>query len=123
MARAAVELRPELRVVFASGYGDLKNTAARNKDIETSKAFAIFLGAAEVVGALGVMAGILTQLAAIGLILVMCGSISKKIFVWHSGFWGKSGTNGRSYHLMMVVMNLVIVTTGGGSLSLARLIK
>jgi hypothetical protein len=32
------------------------------------------------------MAGVLMQLAAIGLILVMCGSISKKIFVWHSGF-------------------------------------
>jgi uncharacterized membrane protein YphA (DoxX/SURF4 family) len=44
-------------VFFASGYGDLKNPAARNKDIETSKAFAIFLGAAEVVGALVVSKG------------------------------------------------------------------
>jgi putative oxidoreductase len=66
-------------VFFASGYSDLKNPEARSKDLETSKAFAIFLGAAEVGGALGAMAGVLTQLAAIGLILVMCGSISKKI--------------------------------------------
>jgi len=73
-------------VYFASGYSDLKNPEARSKDIETGKAFAISLGAPEVGGALGVMAGVLMQLAAIGLILVMCGSISKKIFVWHSGF-------------------------------------
>jgi putative oxidoreductase len=67
-------------VFLASGHSDLKNPEAR-QGIETSKAFAIFPGAAEVVGALAVMAGVLTQLAAIGLILVMCGSISKKIFV------------------------------------------
>jgi uncharacterized membrane protein YphA (DoxX/SURF4 family) len=64
----------------------------------------------------------LTQLAGIGLILVMCGSIRKKIFFWHSGFWGESATNGWSYDLMIVVMNLVIFTTAGGSLGLARLI-
>jgi uncharacterized membrane protein YphA (DoxX/SURF4 family) len=64
----------------------------------------------------------LTQLAGIGLILVMCGSIRKKIFFWHSGFWGESGTNGWSYDLLIVVMNLVIFTTAGGSLGLARLI-
>ena len=33
--------------------------------------------------------GVFTQLAAIGLILVMLGAIQKKIFVWHTGFWGE----------------------------------
>jgi putative oxidoreductase len=70
-----------------------------------------------------VISGVLAQLAAIGLILAMLGAIGKKIFVWHSGFWGKFGTNGWSYDTMMIAMNLVIVTTGGGSLSLMRLFK
>jgi hypothetical protein len=51
----------------------------------------------------------------------LLGAIQKKIFAWHTGFWGKSGTNGWSYDTMLVVVNLVIVTTGGGNLALTRL--
>ena len=85
-----------------------------------SKGFTILLGAAEVAGGLGVIFGVLAQLAAFGLILIMVGAIQKKIFVWRTGFWGKSGTNGWSYDTILVVMNLVIVTTGGGNLSLMK---
>jgi hypothetical protein len=46
-----------------------------------------------------------------------------KMFVWHTGFWGKFGTIGWSYDLMMVVMNLVIITSGGGNPSLGRLFQ
>jgi putative oxidoreductase len=121
---ALLFLRLMVGVVFVtSGYNHLKDPAARSKSIGMSKSFTIFLGAAECAGALGVIAGVLTQLAAVGLILLMLGAIQKKIFVWHTGFWGKFGTNGWSYDLMLVVMNLVIVTTGGGNLSLARLLK
>ena len=85
-----------------------------------SKGFTIFLGAAEVAGSLGVIFGVLTQLAAGGLILLMLAAIQKKIFVWRTGFWGKSGTNGWSYDTMLVVMNLVILTTGGGNFSMFK---
>ena len=122
--RALLFLRPMVGIVFVtSAYNHLRDPAARSKSFGMSKSFTIFLGAAEFAGALGVIAGVLTEPAAIGLILVMLGAIQKKIFVWHTGFWGKSGTDGWSYELMMVVMNLVIVTTGGGDLSLARLFK
>ena len=87
-----------------------------------SKNFTMFLGAAELAGSLGVISGVLAQLAAIGLILVMLGAIQKKIFTWHTGFRGQSGTNGWSYESMLVVMNLVIVTTGGGNLTLTHII-
>ena len=121
---ALLLLRLMVGVVFiTSGYKHLKDPATRSKDIGMSKSFTIFLGAAELAGGLGVISGVLAQLAAIGLILVMLGAIQKKIFTWHTGFWGKSGTNGWSYETMLVVMNLVIVTTGGGNLTLTRLIK
>jgi putative oxidoreductase len=116
---ALLLLRVMIGIVFiTSGWNHLKEPGARSKDIGMSKGFTIFLGAAEVAGGLGVMFGVLTQLAASGLILLMLGAIQKKIFVWRTGFWGKSGTNGWSYDTMLVVMNLVIVTTGGGNLSL-----
>ncbi len=110
-------------VFITSGYKHLKDPEARSKDIGMSKSFTVFLGAAELAGALGVISGVFAQLAAIGLILVMLGAIQKKIFAWHTGFWGKSGTNGWSYDTMLVVMNLVIVTTGGGNLSLTHPFK
>ncbi len=121
---ALLLLRFMVGIVFlTSGYRHLKDPEARSKDMGTSKSFTIFLGAVESAGALGLISGVLAQLAAIGLILIMLGAIQKKIFVWHSGFWGKSGTSGWSYDTMLVVMNLVIVTTGGGNLALTRLFK
>ena len=121
---ALLLLRVMVGIVFvASGYKHLRDPTARSKDIEMSMSFTIFLGAAELAGGLGVISGVLAQLAAVGLILIMLGAVGKKIFVWKSGFWGKSGTNGWSYDAMLIAMNLVIVSTGGGNLSLTRLIK
>ena len=105
-------------VFLTSGWKHLADPEARSKDIGMSKGFTFFLGAAEFAGGLGVMSGVLAQLAALGLILVMLGAIQRKIFVWHTGFWGKTGTNGWSYELMLVAMCLVIATSGGGSLEL-----
>ena len=116
---ALLLMRVMVGIVFiTSGWKHLRDPEGRSKDVGLSKGGTIFLGAAELVGGLGVMFGALTQIAAIGLILIMLGAIQKKIFVWHTGFWGKSGTNGWSYDTMFVVMNLVILTTGGGNLSL-----
>src|SRR5437660_2565388 len=102
-------------VFFTSGWKHLKDPDARSKDIGMSKGFTIFLGAAEIAASLGLIFGVLAQLAAIALILIMLGAIQKKIFVWRTGFWGESGTNGWSYDTMLVVMNLVIVATAGGN--------
>jgi putative oxidoreductase len=107
-------LRLMVALVFAdSAFNHLKDPEARGKSIGMSKGFTIFLGIAEVSGALGVAFGVLTQLAAMGLILLMLGAIQKKIFVWHTGFWGEK-TYGWHYDLMLVIMNLVILFTNGG---------
>ena len=118
---ALLLLRIMIGIVFlTSGWNHLRDPEARSKDIGMSKRFTIFVGAAEFAGSLGLIFGVLAQLAAIGLILIMLGAIQKKIVVWHTGFWGKSGTNGWSYDTMLLVMNLVIVTSGGGNLSLMK---
>ena len=113
-------LRLMVGLVFAtSGYNHLKDPEARAKSIGMSKAFTIFLGVAEVAGALGVAVGVLTQLAALGLILIMLGAIQKKIVEWHTGFWGEKN-NGWHYDLMFVLMNLVIAFTDGGAYVLMK---
>jgi putative oxidoreductase len=76
---------------LSSGYNDLKNPDARSKSIGEPKGFTIFLAVAELAGGAGVILGVLQQLAAIGLILIMLGAIQKKIFVWKTGFWGEHG--------------------------------
>jgi putative oxidoreductase len=107
-------LRLLVALIFAnSGWNHLKDPEARGKSIGQSRGFTIFLGAAEILGSLGVAFGVLTQLAAGGLILLMLGAIQKKIFVWKTGFWGKN-SHGWHYDLIMVVMNLVIIFTDGG---------
>lgn len=107
-------LRLMVGLVFVtSGYSHLKDPEARSKSIGAPKGFTIFLGVAEVAGGLGVAAGVLTQLAAFGLILIMLGAIQKKIFVWHTGFWGEK-SSGWHYDLIFVLINLVIAFSNGG---------
>lgn len=111
-------LRLMAALVFGtSGLSHLRHPRERAQSIEMPLPFTIFLGAAEVAGALGLAAGVLTQWAAIGLILLMLGAIQKKIFRWKTGFWGEK-TYGWHYDLLLVVMNLVILATGGGRIAL-----
>jgi putative oxidoreductase len=107
-------LRMMVAAVFVtSGWSHVAKAEERSKSIEMSKGFTMVLGIAELAGGLGVLFGVLTQLAAIGLILVMLGAIQKKIFVWHTGFWGEKAS-GWHYDLMFVLMCLMILFTSGG---------
>lgn len=106
-------------VFFDSGRRSFFQATQRSQSIGLSTGFTRFLGVAEMAGALGVAFGVLTQLAALGLIVIMLGAIQKKIFVWHTGFWGKDGL-GWNYDLLFVAMGLVILFTAGGRYVLLR---
>jgi putative oxidoreductase len=85
---ALLLLRVMVGIVFITGgWNHLRNP----KDIGMSKGFTLFLGTAEIAGGLGVIFGVLAQLAAIGLVLIMLGAIQKKMFVWRTGFWANRG--------------------------------
>jgi len=117
---ALLALRLMIAAVFASsGWNHVRDPAGRAESIGMSRNFTLILGIAELAGSLGVALGVLARVAAFGLILVMLGAIQKKIFVWHTGFWGKKG-QGWHYDLMLVVMNLVVVATGGGGWQVGR---
>jgi putative oxidoreductase len=107
-------LRLMIGIVFLnSGWGHVKDPAKRAESIGMSKGFTLFLGLAEITGSVGIVFGVLQQLAAIGLILIMLGAIQKKIFVWHTGFWGEKAS-GWHYDLTFLIMCLVVLFTNGG---------
>ena len=111
---ALLLMRLMVGVVFiSSGWTHAQNPVERGKSIGMSPGVTRFLGLAELAGGLGVALGVLTQFAALGLILVMFGAIYKKIVDWHTGFWGQH-SDGWHYDLLFVLMCLVIATTGGG---------
>jgi putative oxidoreductase len=100
-------------VFVTSGWRHASDPVSRGKSIGLSPGVTRFLGIAEVAAGLGVALGVLTQLAALVLILIMLGAIHRKIFVWKTGFWGEH-SDGWHYDLLFIAMNLVIATTGGG---------
>jgi len=104
-------------VFFESGRRHAADPVGRAASVGLSPGITRVLGWAEMAAALGVALGVLTQVAALGLIAIMLGAIQKKLFVWHTGFWGDK-TYGWHYDLLFVAANLVILTTGGGRLVL-----
>jgi putative oxidoreductase len=104
-------------VFFESGRRHAGDPVGRAASIGLSPGITRILGWVEMAAALGVALGVLTQVAALILMLVMLGAIQKKLFVWHTGFWGDK-TYGWHYDLVFLVANLVILTTGGGRLVL-----
>jgi putative oxidoreductase len=100
-------------VFITSGWRHAKDPVTRGKSIGISPGFTRLLGIAQLACGLGVALGVLTQTAALALILIMLGAIQKKIFVWHTGFWGRHN-DGWHYELLLASMCLVIATTGGG---------
>jgi putative oxidoreductase len=107
-------LRLMVSLVFVtSGWSHVTKSAERAKSIGMSQGFTIFLGVAEVAGGLGVAFGVLTQLAALGLMVVMLGAVYLKIFAWHTGFWGEKAS-GWHYDLILILINLLILFADGG---------
>ncbi|MGH9599942.1 MAG: DoxX family protein [Terracidiphilus sp.] len=119
VAPAAVDwsllfLRVVVAIVFGtSGFNHLKAPRQRAESLGFSVGVTVFLGAAEFAGALGLAAGVLTQWAALGLIVVMLGAIYMKAVKWKTGFWSEKAS-GWHYDLLFIAMCLVILCTGGG---------
>ena len=115
---ALVFLRIMVGLVFvSSGLSHAKDPEKRSAEIGLPKTVTLFLGCAELLGGAAVIVGFLTQLACIGLLLIMLGALQKKLFVWKTGFWGKDGF-GWNYDLICASMLTVILCSDGGRFTL-----
>ncbi|HKI52255.1 MAG TPA: DoxX family protein, partial [Geothermobacteraceae bacterium] len=81
--------------------------------------FALLVIAAEFLGALGLIVGFLTRIAALGVASVMTGAI----FMVHlpNGFFmnwsGQQAGEGFEFHLLAIALALALLITGGGKAS------
>jgi putative oxidoreductase len=115
---ALLLLRVMIAAIFAtSGWAHATKPEERGESIGMSPGFTQLLGIVELLGAASVVLGLFPEAGALLLMAVMVGAIHKKIFAWKTGFWGKDG-QGWYYDLLYLVCNLVILTTGGGALTI-----
>jgi putative oxidoreductase len=103
---------------FPSGLSSARDPVARGKENGLSPSFMVFIAVAEMAGGLGLVVGVLPRYAALGLMLIGAGAMQKKIFVWHSGYWGGANGYGWHYDLMLFTMNLVVALVGAGRFAL-----
>jgi putative oxidoreductase len=80
-----------------------------------------FLSIAEPAGALGVLVGFLTQLAALGLALVMLGALRFLIKQVHREFTGDN-VPGWEFEYLVLLVALALVLMGGGKYALDRVV-
>jgi putative oxidoreductase len=86
---------------------------------------ALLVIAAEFLGALGLIFGLLTRVAAFGVFSVMVGAIN--LVHWKFGFFmnwaGKNPGEGYEFHLLVIAIAFALMMKGGGALSVDRLIS
>jgi putative oxidoreductase len=115
---ALLLLRLMIAAIFAtSGWAHATKPKERGESIDMSPGFTQLLGIVELLGAASVALGLFPEAGALLLMAVMVGAIHKKVFAWKTGFWGDEG-QGWYYDLLYLVCNLVILTTGGGALTI-----
>jgi len=79
------------------------------------------LSIAEPAGGLGVLVGFLTQLAALGLVIVMLGAIQFLITKVHRKFTGDNAA-GWEFEFMLLIVALALAILGGGTYALDRVV-
>ena len=80
---------------------------------------AVFVSITEILCGLSLLVGFLTRVAAVGVILIMAGAI-QTVHVEH-GFDFAQG--GYEYNALLIVISLALLLSGGGALSLDRLLE
>jgi len=79
----------------------------------------------ELAGALGLIAGFLTRVAASGLLAIMLvAPFANHLYPRFFMNWsGTRGGEGYEYHLLAIALLLVLIARGGGALSLDRMLE
>lgn len=87
---------------------------AKNDSVPVWLAWVVAI--AELAAAVSFATGILAQLAAIGVILLMLITTGLHVFKWHSTYWAQKG--GPEYDVLLLLLAGVIAVFGPGLLSI-----
>lgn len=133
---AALVLRVMLGVVFFphgaqkvlgwfGGYGFAGTYDAFTNKMGIPGIFALLAFAAEFLGAIGLIVGLMTRVAAFGIMSVML--VAVPMLHWQNGFFmnwfGNQKGEGFEYHLLVIAMAVALIIKGGGALSVDRMLS
>jgi putative oxidoreductase len=106
------------------GFGFTASMGMFTEKMHIPALLAVLVILAESAGSLGLITGLLTRVAALGILCDMIGAVA--LVHWRNGFFmnwsGKQAGEGFEYHLLMIGMALALVLAGGGKFSLDRMI-
>jgi putative oxidoreductase len=115
-------LRVALGIIFIyHGVPKVRESAETAKAMNASPGLVALLGSCEILGGIAVIAGFLTQVAAIGLGLLMLGAIGMKIAAWHVRFWAMDKT-GWEFDFILLAAAACLALIGAGAWSIDALI-
>lgn len=133
---AALVLRVMLGVVFFphgaqkvlgwfGGYGFAGTYDAFTNKMGIPGLFALLAFAAEFLGAIGLIVGFMSRLAAFGIMCVMIVAVN--MLHWQHGFFmnwsGQQKGEGFEFHLLVIAMAVALIIKGGGALSVDRVLS
>jgi putative oxidoreductase len=133
---AALVLRVMLGVVFFphgaqkvlgwfGGYGFAGTYDAFTNKMGIPGFFALLAFAAEFLGSLGLIVGLMTRVAAFGIMSVML--VAVPMLHWQHGFFmnwfGQQKGEGFEYHLLVIAIAVALMIKGGGMLSADRMLS
>jgi putative oxidoreductase len=104
----------------------LKNTVrVFREQLRIPAPLAILAVAAEFLGGLGLLVGLLSRIAALGIAIVML--VALLTVHWKFGFFmnwsGDKRGHGIEYHILILVLALVVIIKGGGPSSLDQVLQ
>ncbi len=106
------------------GFGFAASLGMFTEKMHIPALLAVLVILAESAGSLGLITGLLTRVAAFGILCDMIGAVA--LVHWRNGFFmnwsGKQAGEGFEYHLLVIGMAMALVLTGGGKFSLDRAI-
>ena len=110
---ALLIVRVVFGVIFIShGWPKFTSPKIIGKGLRLPAGVTFLVGCGELLGGLGVIAGLLTQIAAMGPFVVMLGALYHHIFKWKQAFdiW--------EYPLMLLAVAFAIIALGAGAYSI-----
>ena len=107
------------------GGAGLRNTVqVFREQLRIPTAFALLAVAAEFLGGLGLIVGLLSRVAALGIAVIML--VALLTVHWKFGFfmnwYGDQRGQGIEYHILVLVLALVVRIKGGGAFSLDQVL-
>ena len=107
------------------GYGLAGTVGAFKNYMNIPAPMAYLASFTELLGGIFIIAGFLTRLSALGIIITMVMAIVK--VHWKSGFFLSSGEpnkgNGIEYNLALITIGLILLITGAGQFSIDSALK